>query len=55
MKIHQMASAIRRNSSKLSQFELWLREIAEAVYNIEISTNQNIEQQSDSTQMSLFD
>lgn len=34
--IHQMATGIRRAKGKLTEFECWLRDIAEAVYKVEI-------------------
>ena len=54
--IHQMASALRRKRGKLTEFEKWLRDMAEAVYRIELTlkTKSSVTMMS-SVQLSIFD
>lgn len=53
-KLHQYATAIRQKVGKLSELELWFREIAEALYIIESQPKKETKTQQESTQLRLF-
>lgn len=53
--IHQMATAARRaKGNRITTFELWLREIAEAVYKVELTKRRKPRASTENFQLRLF-
>lgn len=53
--LHQMATKIGRARGTVTEFEIWLRNIAEAIYKVELTMKKKLLSPDPSIQLNLFD